>query len=396
MHILYITYDGLMEPLGQSQVLAYIEKLSLDSDLAYTILSFEKAEDLDNFNLNKIIQKRCNDSSIDWTKSKYHRYPSMFATFYDILKGLFKSFLIIKRNKVRVIHARSYVPALIALIMKKLMGIKYIFDMRGFWADERVDGGLWKKDSFLYFLTKNLEKQFLLNADHVVSLTESGIKEMKKFSYLNKNFPNYSVIPTCTDLNRFKSFDLEKKDSFTLGYLGTAGTWYQFHDVVKAFGILLSIDPNSNFLIINKDEHEYINSEFDRLGISRERVELISSSYDDIPFYINKMDAAIFFIKPVFSKQSSSPTKLAEILGCGVPCLSNKGVGDMSPILDKNNAGFTIADFTTHSIEKGLRALIALTNEEDIKQRCISTAKEYFSLENGVRQYKEIYSDLRN
>ena len=34
---------------------------------------------------------------------------------------------------------------LIALFCKKIFGTKFIFDMRGFWADERVDGDIWKK-----------------------------------------------------------------------------------------------------------------------------------------------------------------------------------------------------------------------------------------------------------
>ena len=39
MKILYITYDGLLEPLGQSQVLAYQERLAEDFDIF--LLSFE-------------------------------------------------------------------------------------------------------------------------------------------------------------------------------------------------------------------------------------------------------------------------------------------------------------------------------------------------------------------
>ena len=46
MSILYITYDGILEPLGQSQVLAYLEKLANDKTIY--IISFEKKKDLKN------------------------------------------------------------------------------------------------------------------------------------------------------------------------------------------------------------------------------------------------------------------------------------------------------------------------------------------------------------
>ena len=51
--VLYITYDGILEPLGQSQVLNYLEKLSEDHEI--TLMSFEKKQDTKNINyLNKM------------------------------------------------------------------------------------------------------------------------------------------------------------------------------------------------------------------------------------------------------------------------------------------------------------------------------------------------------
>ena len=41
--VLYITYDGILEPLGQSQVLNYLEKLSEDHEI--TLMSIEKKQD---------------------------------------------------------------------------------------------------------------------------------------------------------------------------------------------------------------------------------------------------------------------------------------------------------------------------------------------------------------
>ena len=67
----------------------------------------------------------------------------------------------------------------------------------------------------------------------------------------------------------------------------------------------------------------------------------------------------------------------------------------MSSILTKNKTGITIKDFSSRSLEKGIKQLMSLTREPDIVSRCLLTAKEHFSLENGVRDYKAIYSVLR-
>jgi len=394
MNILYITYDGLLEALGQSQVLAYIEKLSANEDINFYLLSYEKSRDIKDKELVSSIEERVNKASIRWFKNLYHKKPTALATSFDILLGFIKSLYLVIRYKVDIVHARSYVPALIALFLKKFTGIKFIFDMRGFWADERVDGGIWLESSYLYKISKWLEKKFLLNADHVVSLTEAGVDEMKNFVYLKEYFPELTVIPTCADLNRFKPYKVSKKEQFTIGYLGNAGTWYLFEETVRAFSELLKIKPESNILIVNKGQHDYISKCLQQQNIPLSNVELLSSDYSGIAALINKMDAAIFFIKPVFSKQSSSPTKLAELLGCGVPCLSNRGVGDMSRILDSERVGISLADFSEASLLDGIVRLISLSEEPDIKDRCVNSAYKYFSLEKGVIKYKNIYNSL--
>ena len=46
MNVLYISYDGMLEPLGQSQVLSYLKLLA--SDRSIHLISFEKAADWAN------------------------------------------------------------------------------------------------------------------------------------------------------------------------------------------------------------------------------------------------------------------------------------------------------------------------------------------------------------
>ena len=42
-HALYLSYDGMTDPLGQSQVLPYIIGLQ-QKGIAFTLISFEKIE----------------------------------------------------------------------------------------------------------------------------------------------------------------------------------------------------------------------------------------------------------------------------------------------------------------------------------------------------------------
>jgi hypothetical protein len=114
----------------------------------------------------------------------------------------------------------------------------------------------------------------------------------------------------------------------------------------------------------------------------------------DVPRQINRMDAGIFFIKPVFSKQASAPTKLAEFLGCGVPCLANAGVGDMTDLLEGEAVGVALRSFSEDALLNGLHALLGLTSDPNTRIRCIVAARQHFALEEGVRRYSGVYSQL--
>jgi glycosyltransferase involved in cell wall biosynthesis len=390
MSILYISYDGILEPLGQSQVLAYQEQLAKDFDII--LMSFEKPADLNNHELLQSMQERISKTSIKWIARRYHKAPSILATAYDLLAGIVHCSFLVWRYKIKVVHARSYPPALIALFFKKFFGIKFLFDMRGFWADERVDGNIWKKDSQVYRITKSLEKSFIINSDHIISLTNAAVNEMEKFPYLASTSLPISVISTCVDLEKFtpknKNIDSEP---FTLGYLGTVGTWYLFQETVHAFKVFLQINPGGRILIINKGEHQFIRKSLLNQNIPLSSVEILSANHDEIPSLIKKMSASVFFLKPLFSKQAAAPTKLGEFLASGIPCLTNEGVGDMAAILSAGGAGITLPKLDDASIQSGIKELIKLTQQEDIISKCRITAESNFSLTNGIDSYAKIY-----
>ena len=389
--LLYLAYDGMLEPLGQSQVLAYLEKLAMDRPIH--LLSFEKPEDWADATARARVQARMTAAGIHWHPRRYHKRPTAIATSWDIGIGIASGLWLVLRHRLRIVHARSYVPAVMALALKRLTGAKFVFDMRGFWADERVDGGLWPREGRMYRVAKWFERRFLLQADHVVSLTHAAVHEMEKFDYLKDTLPPITVIPTCADLTRFVPAT-NPSEGFVLGYVGSAGTWYLFDAAVACFAQLHKLQPDARWLIINRNEHDYIRERLAAGGVSLDAVELRAADHSEVPQQMARMHAGVFFIKPVFSKQASAPTKLAEFLGCGIPCLGNAGVGDMAVILEADQVGVALDSFDEVAMEEGIEKLIALTQQPDIQSRCAASAQRHFSLDEGVARYNAIYHSL--
>ena len=252
---LYISYDGILEPLGQSQVLTYLERLSEERPIH--LISFEKPSDKKDRILYEKVVERVNKANIQWHPQTYHKSPTAIATLWDIFYATILGFWLIKKYNLKIVHARSYVASVSALVLKKIFGICFIFDMRGFWADERIDGEIWPSGSYLYTIAKRLEKSFLLNSDIVISLTHKAVKEMRRFPYLKENMPNFVVIPTCVDLKLFKpksGFNIKERRNkhLTIGYVGSVGVWYLFEEALDYYKLIKKVIPDARLHIVNK------------------------------------------------------------------------------------------------------------------------------------------------
>lgn len=392
LNILYVSYDGMLEPLGQSQVLAYLEKLA--ADYGIHLLSFEKPADFGDRRKVDAVRSRINAAGIHWTTLTYHKTPSVLATACDMSIGVIITVFLAIRYRIRIIHVRSYVPALMSLPARHLTNAKLIFDIRGFWVDERVDGGLWRANGWLYHMAKRVERILFKSADHIVTLTHSSAKVIKTFPYLARRVPPISVIPTCADLDRFSGGSRKSSDNFVLGYLGSVGAWYLFEETLRAFKILREVQPNARLLIVSRSDHDLIRHTLRETGVELSLVDIRVADHVEVAPLVRCMSAGTALVRPAYSKIASAPTKIAEYLGCGVPCLANAKVGDIAEILEEATVGVVLTDFSDQSLVDGIRRLVRLVQDPETPRRCRETATRLFSLQTGVAQYRQIYQNL--
>ena len=179
-----------------------------------------------------------------------------------------------------------------------------------------------------------------------------------------------------------------------MGYVGSIGGYYLFNEVLKCINKLIEMNIDFHLLIINRGQHTLVKQQMSEAGIPNSKFKLISSSYAEMPKLISTIDIAIYFIKPVYSKLASSPTKLAEFLACGVPCLSNSGVGDMNQIFENQDIGVVLNSFEEAEIQKALEKILYLSRLHETSSKCVAAAARYFSLEDGANKYNSIYEAL--
>jgi len=398
-NVLYITYDGVLEPIAQSQVLNYIRGLSREGFNFY-LVSFEKKENLRDKDYLSRMEEKIRADGITWLRLKYHARPKPFAAFFDILHGGVFCLLVALRKRVRIIHARAEMPAAMALPASLLLRARFIYDRRGVMAYDYVEGGLWPKNSVmtraLCSFINLLDKIFLNSADRVVVLSRKMETFLKNELLRPDDRDKVSVIPCCVDTDKFRS--LERKageDKFVLLYSGSLGTWNMLKEMVDFFLELKRHRKGARLLILTLSARELIDR---AVGGRLEKGDYSvgGGRYEEMPGDAAAADAGIIFRIPGFAKTAASPTKFGEYLACGLPVVVNSGIGDTEELVRKNALGVVVNNFRVDDYGSAAGELLRLFEEEKtLRQRCRDAAIREFSLDSGVRKYLDIYEALR-
>jgi glycosyltransferase involved in cell wall biosynthesis len=400
--ILYITYDGLTDPLGQSQILPYLIGLS-QYGYRFTILSFEKR---DRFQKEKaVIDRLTKESNIDWVPLSFTTNPPLLSKFYDAVRMKRKAAALQRKKGFDIVHCRSYVAADAGLYLKKKFGVKFFFDMRGFWADEKKDG-TWnvKNPVFnrIYKYYKRKEAQYFEQADYIISLTEAGKREMRTWPSFKNEIP-VSVIPCCADMVHFSLTDAEQKKrsrenlqikvgELVLSYLGSVGTWYMLDEMLLFFKAVKTKYPGAKFLFITHTQRQFIDQRITEFKLDANDFIITQVPRKDVPDFVKASDINISFIKPVYSKISSSPTKLGEVLSMGIPVIVNSGVGDVEQTVENAKAGYVLHDFKEHDFEKAVLAIPWLLQRSPAAIR--QAIEPIYNLDKGIQSYLSCYRQV--
>lgn len=402
--VLFISYDGLLDPLGGSQILPYLHSIRQHPRPLH-ILSYEKPE---RFKAGgELLKTELAGSGIAWTPLSFTRRFGKLGKLWDLSRMYEVALYLQLKHRFGVIHCRSYQAMQVGALLRKLTGVKVLFDMRGLWVDERVDGDIWKLDNSvdasIFKLYKHIESNLLLSASHIVALTERVVPELYKLSP-DISAP-ISVIPCCADFEHFmlptakqriatrKELGLPE-NAFVLSYLGSLGTWYMLDEMLQLFGQAATEREDVHFLLITRDWQAKHESLIGALGLShlRTHIHVHQAKRDQVPSYIGCSDLMLSFIKPAYSKIASSPTKIAEALAVGVPVVSNAGIGDIDDMTARLKAGAVINLDKPDSLSHIVSSLDSLKKMGGLNLR--ARAKPELDLHVAELSYKKIYEQL--
>jgi hypothetical protein len=161
-------------------------------------------------------------------------------------------------------------------------------------------------------------------------------------------------------------------------------------EMLTVFSAFSSEQPLARFLFISHDNPEVIRSAAAKKGIPDNKLIIKNADRSEIPGLLSICNWSMFFIKPSYSKKSSSPTKQGEVMAMGVPIICNAGVGDTDTIVNKYASGIVLESFTGEGLLKQVNNYSITSN--DIRWGAL----DYFSLDKGAAAYTAIYRSVLN
>lgn len=403
MRVLYISYDGLTDPLGQSQILPYLTGCAAAGH-RLTVVSFEKDDRLAL--LGEEVRALTDAHGIEWRPEQFRPSPPYVARWLDQV-AMRRSVERLAGSGFDLVHARSYPAAVAGLGLKRRHGFPLLFDMRGFWPDSRRDGGRWTERSLLgrtlYRRWKAHERALLAESDHVITMADAARQAIRVMD--GYGGAPVSVIPCCTDFSLFEvasreqraearaALDLEA-DALVLLYVGSLGTIYRLSDQLRLFNKVRRRRAGTRLLFVGRHRIEDLLGAAADAGVTlgRGEVRTVAAERGEMGRWISAGDVGTCFYTPAFSSLNVSPTKLAEYLACGVPAIGNAQVGDVARILKRCEGGLAIADFSEGEMEKAADAVIELAAGDRAALR--ERARPLLDLSLGVEAYLSIYADL--
>lgn len=396
--VLYLTYDGITDPLGRSQILPYLLKLS--SKNQFFIVSLEKPGYEESA---ARLEEEMQQHGIQWFPLSFRSTLRGISTFSNIKRMRKMARYVVKNHQPDLIHCRSYLPTLIALKIRKKSGIPFVFDMRGFWIDERVEGGLWNPQNPLYKKTyrylKKKEKHFFSRSGYNIALTHAARDEVRKWKTGDTISP-FEIIPTAVDTDLFDPGGINRdsireklglgKDAFILTYIGSLGTRYELTPMLRFFRLLMESRPDSYFVFLTRYSKARILNEASRQQIDLARIKIWSAERENVRYFISASDFGIVFVRKGFSLKASFPTKVGEFLSMGIPVLTND-MGDLKEIFEGGDLGYVIDRFKDPDYKK-IIGRIEKNNFDPGKIR--SYTLENLSLQKLAVKYEQVYQQL--
>jgi glycosyltransferase involved in cell wall biosynthesis len=377
LKIVYLTYDGLRQALGSSQILPYLRGLR-DLGISSAVISLERGTP-GSINMS--------EPGIRAIELPY-RTGGMRAHIANFRGMLGELRNILETEKPDFVVARSYLPAAVALRAKKSHGVPYIFDMRGCWVDERAMGNGSFNNPLAYKFGKGFERSLLRNAAGVVTLTKLHTEDLLQQRLISSETP-VKVIPTCADFDLFGANASAVRDGLVVGWIGSVNASYHLAASLALFGKIRALRPNAILQCVTA-QPEMMLRELKDARVPSQNYSVITAEHQEMPALLAKMDWGLLLNENGAGKRGSMPTKLAEFFAAGVRPIQYGCNQEVADFVRASGSGIVLSGVSDSELEQAAVTITNMPLDRSSVEEARRRMRPCFGVEVGVAAYQEL------
>jgi glycosyltransferase involved in cell wall biosynthesis len=259
------------------------------------------------------------------------KYGNFIAILLSIPLFYIRAFLLLLKLNPDAVHTHDFDTALLGFLMKKLKGVKWVYDVHDLYFTFFMKDGNNKKfiSNLLSNIVKKIDLFFAKCCDTLIVPTESigGKFEGLKEYYIKNGIKKDKIItiwnvPDVEEFLNYKKLDLKKSNKFTIGFIGPQRTIKNFIALFEAvkdksdkYKILFVGEGKTTEQLkrIVKEKYPMLDVEF-----------VCNVDYKLIPNYYKICDVIYSYYPNTKNITSAIAIKVFESAILGIPSIVNK------------------------------------------------------------------------
>lgn len=311
---------------------------------------------------------------------------------------LFQSFptllLLTLLKRIDILHCRSYPVTWAAMILRRLLAVKMVFDPRSDFPGENVTAGKWSAGSLTHRAWKRLEERVLQEADATVAITGSYVDHFGRVAPEAR----FYLVPNNVDTERFRR-DTAFRDSFRQtrgigedtvvfcyngsmgGHWHNPGPYADFIVRIRELGLahwFLFITPGTEAVTASLGEH----------GVGPEEYGTVNCRFEEVSRYLSVADFGTMFMP---APNIALGTKTVEYLAAGLPLVVNRKAAGAAEIVARHAVGLVVDNERTADLD-AVREMAG--RKKEMSYACRQLAETRFSTATIAEKYLKLYDNL--
>lgn len=292
------------------------------------------------------------------------------------------------------IYAQVIMSAYCARALARATDSIAVFDVQGILAAEvAMRRG---KTSPWVWLIRALENHEIKSAQRIACVSH----KMRMYIQQYVGRDDAIVIPSCFDEKKIY-FDGAARQAIraeygwddthtVLIYSGGTAIWQRLPDIIDVFAAMYALDSSYRFLCMTPDVTE-MRALLEASGLSAAVYVVGSCLQTEIYRYLSGADLGIVMRADDVVNNVSSPMKIAEYLGAGLPLVLTQGIGDYSELVPQNGLGIVVDE--QEPVGQQIIDFMRTTWDASLQRRLdvVAFSRDNFSVQANAEQYNQLF-----